>query len=224
MTILEGAEAAALAGVKGAAAGMALGPIGAAVGGLVGIASSLLSTVLPETAKPALQAAAQAITGQVTESAQTTAILTDPAMADQFHAEALRIAQGINEQKEQTERARIQAMLEGFKAELADTASARATGVQYAQMGSKLAWAAPIVSVVATIGFFFALGILILSKGELDANRSAMLNMLVGSLGAGYGVVLQFWLGSSHGSADKGQVIAALATRNSARLAKDNES
>lgn len=220
MTILEGAEAAMFAGAKGAAAGMALGPVGAAVGGLVGIASSLLSTVLPEAAKPALQAAAQAITGQVTESAQTAAIVTDPAMAQQFHVEALKVAQSLDEQKEITRQAEVQAAIDGLRLELADTANARSMGVQYAQMGSKLAWAAPVVSIVATIGFFFAIGLLMLAQGEIDPNRAAMLNILTGSLAAGYGLVLSYWLGSSSGSADKGKTIAELASRGSAAPAK----
>ena len=209
MTILEGAEAAALAGAKGAAAGIALGPIGAAVGGLVGIASSLLSTVLPETARPALQAAAQAITGQVTETAQATAIATDPAMAQQFHVEALKVAQGVEQEKEVTRRAEIQAAVDGLRAELADTANARSQALQYAQMGSKLQWAAPVVSLVVTVGFFCMFGLLMMTRGELDANRAAVINILVGSLGAGFTAVISYWLGSTAHSMRKTELLAA---------------
>lgn len=203
MTILQGAEAAAIAGVKGAAAGIALGPIGAGVGGLIGIASSLLSVVLPEAAKPMLQAAAAAITGQVTEDAQAAAIVISPDMAQKFHVEALKIAQSIDEQKELTRRAEIQAAVKDFQTATADTANARATSAQYAQMGSKLQWVAPVVSIVATVGFFFAFAVLILTHGEMDANRTAMINILIGGLGTGYTTVLAFWLGSSAGSARK---------------------
>lgn len=208
MTILEEAEAAAFAGAKGAAAGMALGPMGAAMGGLVGIASSLLSTVLPEASRPLLSAAAQAITGQVTESAQAAAIVTDPAMAQQFQAEALKVAQNLNEQQEQTRRAEVQAMVDSLRLELADTANARSQTIQFAQMGSRLQWAAPTVSVVVTVGFFFMFALLMITKGDLDPNRAAVINILVGSLGAGFTSVIAYWLGSTAHSARKTELLA----------------
>lgn len=208
MTILEGTEAALFAGAKGAAAGMALGPVGAAVGGLVGIASSLLSTVLPETAKPALQAAARAITGQETEIAQATAIATDPAMAQQFHVEALKVAQSLNEQQEITRRAEVQAAVDGLKAQLADTANARSQTIEFARMGSKLQWAAPVVSLVVTVGFFFMFGLLMITKGDLDPNRAAIINILVGSLGTAFAGVINYWLGSTAQGARKTELLA----------------
>lgn len=55
-------------------------------------------------------------------------------------------------------------------------------------------------------GFFGVIGLLIFHKGETGM-RDALL-ILVGALGAAFGAVIQFYFGSSSGSAKKDQLLA----------------
>lgn len=63
-------------------------------------------------------------------------------------------------------------------------------------------------ALAATIvaGFFGVIGLLIFHPGETGM-RDALL-ILVGALGAAFGAVIQFYFGSSSGSAKKDQLLA----------------
>lgn len=199
--IAQQALSALLAGGKGAAAGMALGPVGAAAGGLIGLASSLVPHIFGDDAKPALAAVAQAITGVTDEARQVQILSTDPAAVAQFKVQALQIAAD-------REAAQITAQTDELTARLADVANARQQTVQLAQAGSKMSWGAPVISLVVVVGLFGALAAL-LYVGEIqDSGVSAMINMIVGGLVAGFASVLGFWLGSSSGSARKTELLA----------------
>lgn len=195
-------------GAKGAAAGMALGPIGAGVGGLIGIASALVPAIFGVDSKPALQAAAAAITGQAGEDAQATALANDPAAAEQFRLQALQIADAARKRRDDMQLQMLQTVVAQQQAQLADVANARQQTVQLAQSGSKLAWAAPVISVVVAVGFFLAIVMLATVHGEVDPGRAAMINILVGALAAGFTSVTSYWLGSSAGSARKTELLA----------------
>ena len=101
--------------------------------------------------------------------------------------------------------------LEALKAQLADVASARSQTVQLAQAGSAIAWGAPIVSVLA-VAVFAGFVYLLFVQDVKDGMREALM-LMAGSAAAAFGAVLNYWLGSSSGSANKDQILSAIARK-----------
>lgn len=127
-----------------------------------------------------------------------TAALADPALALQLK-EAL-----IRAESEERERQHQEVL-----AQLADVQSARSQTVELAKTGSAIAWSAPVVSVMAVA--VFAGFVYMLFFGTVSDNLKDALMLLGGTAATGYGVVLQYWLGSSRGSANKDDIMAKLA-------------
>lgn len=195
-------------GAKAAMAGMVGGPIGALAGGLLALASDLVPAIFGSDSKPALSGAAAAITGQSTEAAQVTALAKDPAATESFRIEALRIASDAQKQRDATAIQIQQMLMEQTKADQADTANARQMTAALAGTGSKIQWAQPVVSVCVTVGFFVSIGFVTFMPSNASPDVTTILNMLFGVLAAAFTQVVQFWLGSSHGSAVKTQLLA----------------
>lgn len=105
--------------------------------------------------------------------------------------------------------AKMTAEVEMFKAQLADVQNARATTVEYVKAGSILAAAPVVVSVIIILGFG-ALSLLAMKPDIAGVDKSVVL-FLLGAWSGYTGAVVTYWLGSSAGSADKSQQIAALA-------------
>jgi hypothetical protein len=100
--------------------------------------------------------------------------------------------------------------LDSLTAQLGDVASARSMTVAMAAAHSAVEWAAPVVSVVVTVGFFFVLWLLLTGKtSDLAPAQAAIVNMVIGTLATGFATVIAFWLGSSAGSAGKDRTIAS---------------
>lgn len=72
-----------------------------------------------------------------------------------------------------------------------------------------------IVSSVVVIGFITILILLILRPIEIETQILDILKILVGTLAAKFGDVVQYHIGSSLGSKDKDAVIGNMATNNS---------
>lgn len=169
-------------------------------------------TLLPELAKWMFgskgEETAKVVAGVVAtvtgtdDPAAAAAVLADPAKAASLRVQLAQIVA-------QAEAAAEAAKLETFKAALADTANARAQTVSLASSGSRIAWGAPIISLVLVVGFFLAFTLLLLGKPQSDPGTAAMLNILVGSLAAGFASTVGYWLGSSAGSARKDDLLAA---------------
>jgi hypothetical protein len=197
---------------KGAAGGAAGGPIGMAIGGLIAIVSDIapgaLSSLLGEGAQAKLASAAAAITGVSGETAQVVALAKDPAATEAFRLQALSIAAEQQKADQKAQLAFMAAALERQKVEIADTANARQMGVSYAQAGSKMQWAQPVVSVLVVFGFFLALGGMLFYRGTIDPIVATIINVLVGVLAGNFSQVCNFWLGSSSGSARKTELLA----------------
>lgn len=104
---------------------------------------------------------------------------------------------------------KINAEVEMFKAQLADVQDARATNVEYVKAGSAIQWAPVVVSVIILLGF--SAFSLLAMKPELAGVRSEVVLFLLGAWSGFAGAVVQYWLGSSSGSADKSNQLAALA-------------
>lgn len=105
--------------------------------------------------------------------------------------------------------AKINAEVEMFKAQLADVQDARSTNVEYVKSNSALQWAPVVVSVIILLGF--SLFSLLAMKPELAGVKSEVVLFLLGAWSGFAGAVVQYWLGSSSGSADKSNQLAALA-------------
>lgn len=73
-------------------------------------------------------------------------------------------------------------------------------------------WGRVIVSVIVTVGFMWILVLVITTKTQGNAPAEVMLVML-GALGAAFGQVVSFWVGSSSGSAQKDTAIQNLASK-----------
>ena len=130
------------------------------------------------------------------------AIAADPNLALQFKMAVIQAEADARRQEFET-----------MRAQLADVQSAREQTVKLAQSGSLIAWAAPIVSIMAVA--VFCSMIYMLFTGTVPTELRDALMILVGTSGSGYTAVLGYWLGSSAGSAQKTTALekAAMAGR-----------
>jgi len=102
--------------------------------------------------------------------------------------------------------------LEGERVRLADVANARDREVELARIGSKGQYAGHVVALVVTVGFFVILGFLLATPRGADPGQAMLL--LLGSLGAGFMTVIQYYLGSSKSSSEKTAMIYSEQHRN----------
>lgn len=154
------------------------GPVGGAIGGVVALIASALG----------LKA------GEVTPEKINSLLATDPQAA-------IRLAE-----IEATHKIDLQKLLiEAERIRLADVADARQREIRTTEATGKrdinlyvLAW------LVVTL-FFTLVGILIWAT--LPQENIGPVNQLFGAMAAGFGMVLQYFFGSSKGSADKNQYL-----------------
>jgi hypothetical protein len=135
---------------------------------------------------------AAALGVEATPQAVTAAIQADP------NAAAVKLAQIEAETKEKG-------------AELADIANARGTTVQLAQLGSSIAWGAPVVSFTVTLGFFSILFMLFFVRSEMPQSVFQLLSVMLGILATAFSAVVQYWTGSSESSRRNGDAIREVA-------------
>ena len=95
--------------------------------------------------------------------------------------------------------------LEGERVRLADVANARDREVELARIGSHGQYAGHVMALVVTVGFFVILGFLLGTPRGTEPGQAMLL--LLGSLGAGFMTVIQYYLGSSKSSSDKTAMI-----------------
>jgi len=87
-------------------------------------------------------------------------------------------------------------------AELANVQGARQREVQLVKAGSKISWSTSIVSIIVTVGFFLMLYV-VLKLGRDPLGDAGL--VLVGALANNFNAVINYYLGSSAGSALKEQ-------------------
>jgi len=168
--------------------GQAAPTIGGILGGFIPVPGG---AVLGQVAGKVL---AEALGVPPTASAVATAIQTgDPTTVQAALTEA---------------EAKMQAEVEKFKASVQDVQDARRTGLEYDKQGSSIRWAASIVSVIAVSGFCLFSYIVIIRPSGADRD---ILMYLLGVWSAAFTSVLNYWLGSSAGSANKDDKLAALS-------------
>ncbi len=191
--------------LKGAAAGSIVPGVGTALGAVGGIALDLAPEIGrwlfgPDAAPAtlAVQQAIHAVTGTDEPAAQAAA-LADPDLAGQLRVELAGIAATSAAAAESATEARL-------SAQLADVTNARATTVQLAQLGSTMAWGAPVTSLVVLATFGCVVSMVLLHA--IPAGSEPVLNVLLGTLAAMATNVVGYWVGSSAGSARKDDRLA----------------
>lgn len=108
---------------------------------------------------------------------------------------------------------RLKAETDALRIAAEDTASAREQTIKLVDLGSSMAWGAPVVSVLVTLAFIGDLAALFIAKVNLNEMTGQVLLLLTGTLSAAFTQVVNYWLGSSAGSASKDVSIRqALAT------------
>jgi hypothetical protein len=201
---------------KGAAAGMALGPIGAAAGALLGAAPGLLDALGihlfgsdGEAVAASAVAAVQAVTGIADPQPADVAGLPPDQMA-QLRVQLAQIAA----EREAAARANS---LATFQAQLSDIKDARAQTAALVTQKSAIGWGAPLYSVMI-VSLFGGAEYLAWHSTEMTANAVQIgivetLKLLTVAVGS-------YWVGSSAGSKAKDDVIQAgqVALANSTPL------
>lgn len=153
-----------------------------------------------------------AVTGTDDPAEAQRKLAEDPALAGQLRIrlaeialESQRAADLAAEQKRQAELATLQKTLE-------NTQGARTSLIDLVRSGSPIAWGAPIVSVIVTVGFFAFLMMLMWGgiRTGVDATVTNIVNIAVGALATAFATVVNFWLGSSQGSRVKDEQVSRL--------------
>jgi hypothetical protein len=125
--------------------------------------------------------------------------------------QAVSTAITANPADAQIKLAQIEAETKSQQAYLADLANARGTTVQLAQAGSKIAWGAPVVSVIISLGFFTVMFMLFFVKAEMPQSVFQLLSILFGVLATMFSQVGNYWLGSSEGSRRNADAVREVA-------------
>ena len=160
---------------------------------LLGLAPTVASWILGDKTG----AAVAKVTGIArdmlgTDSAEgiERAIAADPNLALQFRMAVIQAEADARRQEFDT-----------LQARLADVQSARQQTVELAKAGSAIAWGAVAVSVLVTTAFMAALWFVV--RQEIPVASREIAYILLGTLGAKFGDIVAYWVGSSSGSAQK---------------------
>jgi hypothetical protein len=196
---------------RGAGTGMTFGPIGAAAGGVAGlvlnlapeIGKSLFGDKGGQTAVEVARAV-EAVTGTSDAAAAMQKLQAEPATALDLRVKLAQIAAARQAEEDSARNAQL-------AANIANTSDARGQTVKLAEVGSSIAWGAPVVSLVVVIAFFAVL--MVVALRGIPTGAETILNVMLGFLGSAFGAVLGYWVGSSSGSAQKTEVLGSLAAQ-----------
>jgi lysozyme family protein len=167
------------------------------------------------------------VVSDVTKTSDPVAALkvlqTDVAAESELRAKLAQIA--VDAQKAQNEEADKQRAdeLSTLQANMANTQGARASMLALAQDKSGIAWGAPVVSLVVTVGFFFILALVIfdgagIATGAAGSAVAQIVNISVGTLATGFATVVNFWLGSSQSSRSKDSAAVTAQAVNASQI------
>ena len=186
---------------KGAAAGSVVPGLGTVGGGLIGLATALVPHVFGTDSAPLLHAAAALVTGKTAEADQLAEMSGNPAATENFRLEALKIAQD----ERVSQREADQALMD---ARFADVAKARQQTVDLATVGSPVVWEGVMVDAFV-LALFGACVLLVMLHGMPDAGAARDLTSgFLATLGTLAVTIVQYWRGSSAGSARKDTLLA----------------
>lgn len=176
---------------------------------LLGLAPTVASWIMGDKTGAAVSQVtgiAREILGTDDANGIERALAADPNIALQFK---MAVLQAEADARAHTERLRQQD-LDEMKAQLADVASARGQTVELAKAGSPIAFGAVVVSVLVTVAFMLALWFVVRQEIPLASREIAYI--LLGTLGAKFGDIVAYWVGSSSGSASKDAALRQVAT------------
>lgn len=181
----------------------------------------LALAVVPELIKAIAGDRAGTVATQVAGIVQTVTGTTDPIEAQKKLAEdpalattlRVRLAEiALEGEKAQllAEEQRRQAELAQLQKALENTQGARTSLGDLVRAGSPIAWGAPVVSIIVTLGFFVFLIMLMWGGIATGENQTVanIINIAVGALATAFATVVNFWLGSSQGSRNKDDAVA----------------
>ena len=168
---------------------------------LLGLAPTVASWLMGDKTGAAvtkITGIAQDLLGTSDAAGIEKAIAADPNLALQFKMAVMQAEADARRQEFDT-----------LQAQLADVQSARNQTVKLAEAGSVIAWGAPIISILITVGFFAMLYVVI--RQEIPESSQTLANIMLGSLGTSFTAVVGYWVGSSAGSAQKTNALEKLA-------------
>jgi hypothetical protein len=168
---------------------------------LLGLAPTVASWLMGDKTGAAvtkITGIAQDLLGTSDAAGIERAIAADPNLALQFKMAVMQAEADARRQEFDT-----------LQAQLADVQSARNQTVKLAEAGSVIAWGAPIISILITVGFFAMLYVVI--RQEIPESSQTLANIMLGSLGTSFTAVVGYWVGSSAGSAQKTNALEKLA-------------
>jgi lysozyme family protein len=181
----------------------------------------LALSVVPDLIKAIAGDRAGTVASQVAGIVQTVTGTTDPVAAERMLAADPALAATLRvrlaEIALESEKARLlaaeqhrQAELTRMQKALENTQGARASLGELVRAGSPVAWGAPAVSVIVTLGFFMFMIALMWGGIATGENQTVanIVNIAVGTLAAAFATVVNFWLGSSQGSRNKDDTVA----------------
>ncbi len=158
----------------------------------------LLGRVAPDILGLAFGGGAAEVAAKVETAVRDIFGTTDP---DQVQAAAQAAPDKVAALK-----ARLSADTDQLKAALADVAGARAATADLVAAKSPIAWGSPVISTVVVAAFAVVAVIVFLDYG-ID---SAVGQLIAGALIAKFGTVVDYWLGSSKGSADRSDAVLSM--------------
>lgn len=154
-----------------------------AIGALIAKAFGVEAT--PEAVNAAIQAAPSDVAVEKLQAAQAEAAAKWPAFAEIVKAQE-------------------QGRTERFRAGTADNADARDSNMELIKAGTPIAWAPVVISSLVIIGYFVVIYVLFAKPlGKVDDNLRDIMLFMLGALQTAFVQVIQYWLGSSAGSAAK---------------------
>jgi hypothetical protein len=168
---------------------------------LLGLAPTVASWLMGDKTGAAVSkitGIAQDLLGTSDAAGIERAIAADPNLALQFKMAVMQAEADARRQEFDT-----------LQAQLADVQNARNQTVKLAEAGSVIAWGAPIISILITVGFFAMLYVVI--RQEIPESSQTLANIMLGSLGTSFTAVVGYWVGSSAGSAQKTNALEKLA-------------
>lgn len=158
----------------------------------------LLGRIAPEILGLAFGGAAEPVAGRVEAALRDIFGTADPAAV----AAAVETEPG----KAEALKARLAAETVALKAQLGDVADARAATRGLAQAGSPIAWGSPVISTVVVLAFAIVAVVVFARYGV----ESAVGQLIAGALIAKFGTVVDYWLGTSHGTVERADQITAM--------------
>lgn len=144
--------------------------------------------------------AAKQVFGTDDPASLERALAADPAKALEFKRIVLEAEGQERERQHQETLARI-----------VDVQNARGTQVELAKSGSPLSWSAAVVSILAVSAFVGLLIAIFMFSGDIPPALKDVFLLLIGAAISGYNQVLNYYLGSSSGSAVKDNALRQIA-------------